>query len=113
MHFFNFQSLIDFDFYKNKNILIFKVIFEMSEFFSLQFLQRTQNSHKKILEIIWLNSKKSLKNCIFVKKTNFYFHYMQIYDKILKISIFCEIHLKYANAYFPSEKLEKLALVII
>ena len=50
--FFNFQSLIDFDFYKNKNILIFKVIFDMSEFFSLQFLQRTQNSYKKILEII-------------------------------------------------------------
>ena len=49
---FNFQSQINFDVYKNITILILSIIFDASEFFSLQYLQSTQNTHKKILEII-------------------------------------------------------------
>ena len=45
--YFNFQSLIDFDVYKNITILILSIIFDASEFFSLQYLQCTQNAHQK------------------------------------------------------------------
>ena len=65
--FFNFQSLIDFDVYKNITILILSIIFDASDFFSLQYLQCTQNSHKKIFRIHLIElQKKNHKKCVFL-----------------------------------------------
>ena len=110
--FFNFKSQIDFDVYKNVTILILSIILTLPIFFLYNIYNVLKILTRKFLEIIWLNFKKSPKYCVFVKKTNFCIHYMQIYAKIYNISIFCKILLKYANAYFPSKKLEKLALLI-
>ena len=63
--FFNFQSLIDFDVYKNITILILSIIFDASEFFSLQYLQCTQNTHKKIFRNHLIELQKITKKLCF------------------------------------------------